>query len=162
MSSINEIRDGLIEKYGHKAETKEHGDSLGKDAFLQLLVTQMQHQDPLNPMDDKEFIAQMAQFSALEQMQNLNASFSDQQAFSLIGKGVVAQVTNPHTYEVQTVVGEVEAVTKVNGKIYLELDDYTITLDDVRSVFSMPDKEKVDDTDDVEEDDDKNKDEVTD
>ena len=44
---------------------------LGKDAFLELLVTQLQNQDPLNPMDDKEFIAQLAQFSSLEQMSNV-------------------------------------------------------------------------------------------
>ena len=52
--------------------TKETGNSaLGKDAFLQLLITQLQNQDPTNPMDDRDFIAQMAQFSSLEQMQNM-------------------------------------------------------------------------------------------
>jgi len=44
---------------------------LGKDAFLQLLVTQLRYQDPIKPVDDQDFIAQMAQFSALEQTQNL-------------------------------------------------------------------------------------------
>ncbi|MGE7089890.1 flagellar hook assembly protein FlgD [Lysinibacillus sp. NPDC048646] len=56
----------------YKPPSRQTGNSeLGKDAFLQLLITQLQHQDPTNPMDDREFIAQMAQFSSLEQMQNM-------------------------------------------------------------------------------------------
>ena len=45
--------------------------SLGRDDFLQLLVTKLQHQDPLKPMEDSDFIAQLAQFSSLEQMNNI-------------------------------------------------------------------------------------------
>ena len=51
-------------------ETKAN-DDLGKETFLQLLVTQLQNQDPLNPQENGEFIAQLAQFSSLEQMTNV-------------------------------------------------------------------------------------------
>jgi flagellar basal-body rod modification protein FlgD len=49
-------------------------DALGREAFLQLLVTQMQNQNPLQPQADGEFLAQLAQFSSLEQLQGINAN----------------------------------------------------------------------------------------
>ena len=55
----------------YKYTTEADNSSLGKDAFLQILIAQLQNQDPTSPMDDKEFISQMAQFSSLEQMQNM-------------------------------------------------------------------------------------------
>lgn len=52
-------------------------NELGRDAYLQLLVEQLSNQDPLEPMDNQAMIAQLAQFSSLEQMQNLNETFAD-------------------------------------------------------------------------------------
>ena len=54
-----------------KAKDKKN-DALGKDAFLKLLVTQMRYQDPLDPQDNSEYLSQLAQFSALEQMTNVS------------------------------------------------------------------------------------------
>ena len=51
--------------------------TMGKDDFLQLLITKLSYQDPLNPMQDEDFVAQLAQFSSLEQMENMNANLRD-------------------------------------------------------------------------------------
>jgi flagellar basal-body rod modification protein FlgD len=74
--------------------------TLGKDEFLNLLVTQLQHQDPLNPMDSTAFTSQLAEFSALEQLHNVNtnlgtlqttqAGIENSQAVNYIGKQIMA------------------------------------------------------------------------
>lgn len=61
---------------GGASKAPAEGNSLDKDAFLRLLVTQMQYQDPLDPQDNSEFIAQLAQFSTLEQMTNVSSGMS--------------------------------------------------------------------------------------
>ncbi|MDE5879816.1 MAG: flagellar hook assembly protein FlgD [Desulfovibrio sp.] len=73
MSSITQALNQTNNEF-NSALSKQKGSNLDKDSFMLLLVTQFKYQDPLNPMDDKEFIAQMAQFSSLEQLMNLNTS----------------------------------------------------------------------------------------
>ncbi|SKC74408.1 flagellar hook-length control protein FliK [Maledivibacter halophilus] len=67
-------QDGQSPSYGEDEEDSKETDpnKMDKDMFLKLLITQMSNQDPLNPIQDREFIAQMAQFSSLEQMQQMN------------------------------------------------------------------------------------------
>jgi flagellar basal-body rod modification protein FlgD len=69
--------DYYLPQAGPKISTTNDNGSLGKDAFLQILITQLQNQDPTSPMDDREFIAQMAQFSSLEQMQNMTKAMEN-------------------------------------------------------------------------------------
>jgi flagellar basal-body rod modification protein FlgD len=59
------------------SSSSSSSSSLGQDAFLQLLVTQLQYQDPLSPMDDKEFVAELAQFSSLEQLTEINTGIDN-------------------------------------------------------------------------------------
>lgn len=103
---------------------------LGKDEFLKILVTQLSHQDPLKPMEDKEFIAQMAQFSALEQMMQINNNISKMnkttdfnKAFFFLGKNV--KILDAQTKKIIT--GKVKEIDltnpampglKVNNRIY--------------------------------------------
>lgn len=93
-------------------EGKVQTKSLGKDDFLKILMTQLQNQDPSAPMQDKEFIAQMAQFSSLEQMTQMSNDFSriagmiqSSQAQSVLGKNVAIDNAG------QLVTGVVQAVT---------------------------------------------------
>ncbi len=116
------VENGKVNQYISDAVQKKStlgSSTLGKDAFLQLLCTQMQYQDPLNPSSDTEFISQLASFSSLEQMQNLNSTFTQAQAFSLIGQEVRVTADNKDGY----VQGTVDYVTVSNGKTYLSVGD---------------------------------------
>lgn len=105
---------------------KVKSQNLGKDDFLKLLVTQLANQDPTKPMEDKEFIAQMAQFSSLEQMNNLNAEFNtvanrlaSGQAVSLLGKEVtVKSPLGMETGIVQSVTGGEFPQLLINNKYF--------------------------------------------
>lgn len=123
----------------YKKPTKQTGNSdLGKDAFLKLLITQLQHQDPTNPMDDREFISQMAQFSSLEQMQNMTKAMesllaSQQQTqlmnyTSFVGKEVKwHELTDKLDDKGKPVINEgtgiIKSVKFVDGNAVFELAD---------------------------------------
>ncbi len=121
-------------------------DALDKDAFLQLLVTQMQYQDPLDPQDNSEYVAQLAQFSALEQMTNVYSSIEEVsqlvsnidtsvlvgQLSSMIGKEIAWTSTTVQTDS------SGNAVVDANGNAVTTTATYTGTVKGVNIVDGSP------------------------
>ncbi len=106
---------------------------LSRDAFLQLLVTQLQNQDPLDPVDNSEMLAQLAQFSSLEQMNNLNESFEqlsgnmDQLNF-ISASGLVGRDVTGVNAEGLLVSGEVEGVHLDGSVVTLTVDGQILSM----------------------------------
>ncbi|WP_010249104.1 flagellar hook capping FlgD N-terminal domain-containing protein [Acetivibrio cellulolyticus] len=133
VSNQKTIQQIIDDTSATKASERNTGE-LGKDEFINLLVTQLQYQDPLNPQDDTQFIAQMAQFSALEQMQNLNTSYSATQAFGMIGKTVTANLKDGDSSKTNTITGEVTSVKMQSGKAYVIVNGNDIPVENVQEV----------------------------
>lgn len=120
------------------------GGELDKNAFLRILAAQLSNQDPMNTSDSSQYVAQMAQFSSLEQMTNLNSTMTFSSANSLIGKGVALKVAdvdgNAYTGIVRSVAnrsGNVKLTVEVNvngSNEYMEFN-----YDDVSDVIEVPD-----------------------
>lgn len=120
----------------NQPQRQSKGDVLGKDDFLRILMTQLQNQDPMNPMQDKDFIAQMATFTSLEQMTNMNKmleKFITSQSADgilkyseMIGKEVEWTGTklDENGNEINEILtGIVKSITKKGIDLYLEMED---------------------------------------
>lgn len=129
---IKSVTDGVIEQA--KTTKKSAGSELGKDAFLQLLTTQMKYQDPLQPNTDTEFIAQLASFSQLEQMQNVSTVTTNTQAFNLVGKNVIMK-TLTETGNSNYISGKVDFVNMSGGKAQLSISGNLYSINQLDSVI---------------------------
>lgn len=123
--------DGKITK--KISDSKTPGGDLDKEAFLQLLVAQMQYQDPLEPTDNTEYISQLANFSSLEQMQNMSSAMTNmsmasdlQRATSLIGGYVTVD------YQGSDISGKVDSVEIKDGEAYLSINGTSYPLSSLK------------------------------
>ena len=122
--------DGLISKTQTAAQQASSlGSQLGQDAFLKLLTTQLQNQDPLHPMDDTQSVAQLAQFSSVQATTELKdafasfqSNFSVMQSAGLLGKTVSAQAPDGNG-NVTSVTGLVKTISVINGQPMITLVD---------------------------------------
>ena len=111
-------------------------DELGRDAFLNLLVTQLQNQSPLQPQDNSEFIAQLAQFSQLENAEQANDRLGSLLEASQLsqGAGLVGKTVSFLGADGSEASGVVDRAHLVSGKVELEVEGQRLPLGNVRSV----------------------------
>lgn len=137
MALLAPVEDGKIvettSQNSLKNTSKTSKDGMDKDAFLQLLVAQMKYQDPLEPTSNTEYISQYAQFSQVEQMQNMAGSMDLQRASALVGQQVYIKTTDS-AGEAKYVQGKVDYVVYENGKAYLSVNEQLYSMDDLDTV----------------------------
>ncbi|QTL98756.1 hypothetical protein GM661_12665 [Iocasia frigidifontis] len=117
-----------------ETDSSDNSNTLGQEAFLELLVTELQYQDPLNPMEGTEYVTQLAQFSTVEQLTTMNdnmSSFLQYQGLydggSLIGKTV--EINDGELS------GEVSKISIEDGKTYVYIDGEQYSVDDITMVY---------------------------
>ncbi len=128
MSSVNGVNATSTQTSTSSSQQKKP-DELGKMDFLNILVTQLRYQDPMNPLDDKEFIAQLAQFSTLEQMTE-----QTKWAQMSYGLGLVGQEVLFRTDDGQYGQGVIKSLRMVDGQPLLSFGETDIRLDQVIEV----------------------------
>jgi flagellar basal-body rod modification protein FlgD len=110
---------------------------LGKDEFLQILVTQLRNQDPMQPMQDKEFIAQMAQFSSLEQMMNMSKEMTSlRQSAGMVAALIGKEVSWKETTDTGVIdhSGVVKSVLWRDHVQYAKVDNIEVPVDEIISI----------------------------
>lgn len=140
MSASATIKDGVIQNLGNSVETeaakkKTGQDSVDKEQFLNLLVTELKYQDPLQPMDNTEYVAQLATFSELEQMQNVAKSTEVSRATSMVGSLVTVESTNETTGKTTEITGKVDYVSVNGNNVKVSVNDQLYELSAVKQVY---------------------------
>ncbi|HEY2421090.1 MAG TPA: flagellar hook assembly protein FlgD [Neobacillus sp.] len=126
----------------NNVKSNEQKSILGKDDFLRILTTQLSHQDPSSPLQDKDFIAQMATFSSLEQMTNLNSAFSKfannqmSQYAATIGK----EISWTPQGSISPLSGVVNGVTTQNGSYYFMVGNEKVPMEQVTEIKQVTPK----------------------
>ncbi|OCL27089.1 hypothetical protein U472_06305 [Orenia metallireducens] len=130
--------------------TKEANNSLTTDDFLNLLVTELQYQDPTEPMNNSEMMSQMTEYTSLQQsdkltttIESLNASISSlinyqqfSQAGQLIGKEVTVEKIDSESEETTTITGEIERVDLSGGSISVIVGGESYSIDNITQILS--------------------------
>lgn len=109
---------------------------LNQDAFMSLLLAQLQNQDPMKPMEDTEFIAQLAQFNSLNELTQINGTLEKLSSTMALsdGSALMGKTVTGLSSEGLTVTGLVSGLRLFNNQVLLDLDGQTLPLDAVTEV----------------------------
>ena len=132
--SINSINSQGMIVQPTSLSTDTSTNELGQDDFLNILTTQLKYQDPLEPMEDTEFISQLAEFSALEQMEAMNQRINYSNAFDIMGNVVEVSCTDEITGALGIEEGIVESVSIQSGQVFLTVNGKEVRMESVVSV----------------------------
>jgi flagellar basal-body rod modification protein FlgD len=133
-SSVNTQYSNIVNSQPSSDSVSGSQQTLTQNDFLQLLVAQMENQDPLQPQSDTEMASQMAQFTSLTQTTAMSSSLSDMQANSLIGTTVTLQIPNSQNTTSGVVQGVVSGAESSDGTPQIVVNG---TAYDVSQVLSV-------------------------
>lgn len=132
--NVHDVLESHKSKPSNVKIIRSANDTLDKNSFLKLLVTELSHQDPMQPVNDREFISQMAQFSSLEQMNNIANSMNRLRSFqanTLVGK----YVTGRDFVNGRTISGNVtQVIYDSKGDVFLKVNGRSMKFDEINSV----------------------------
>ena len=132
MALIQPVEDGKIPKDTSTTSKSDTSNDLGYDQFLQLLCAEMQYQDPLEPTDNTQYIAQMATFTQVEATTEMGNKVEQQMASSLVGKSVIMKTNESSS---GMIAGKVNYWENIDGKIYLGINGKLYDIADVDTVL---------------------------
>lgn len=149
---------GTDSYYNSTKASSASNDTLDKTAFLNLLVAEMKYQDPLEPSSNTDYVAQLATFSQVESMQNMQLTYQQQQGSNLVGQPVIMK-TESSTGETGYICGRVEYMVTQDSKVYLSVNGSLYDIDDLDTVLeeeyyqkNVLDKAETDKTEDTDTD----------
>lgn len=137
------VKDGQVVDTGATTSSKTStsgastdNNAVDEDMFLQLLVAEMQYQDPLEPTSNTEWVSQYATFTQIEQMTAVSNSVQQMEASNLVGQQVIMKSVNETTGETNYFSGVVDYMYVENGEVFLSINDNLYSIKDLDTVVN--------------------------
>lgn len=131
---MNIVPIGQSTTYLNQTRAKE-ATTMNQEDFLNILVTQMQNQNPMDPMDDFQYMSQITQFSMLDSINGIQSQINGLKALDFIGKNVIGTFMNNDSSTSKYIEGLVQSITLQDDSVILNLEDGSLYMDNVVYVY---------------------------